>query len=195
MHSQSKLLLKKGTGMKRKFNLFFVITFAFFCFMPLKVCVLEAETFTYTYDDVGNMILKDGDDDDNDGITNADEISYGTDPQNEDSDYDNMPDGWEVAYGLNPLSDDANVDPDNDGVSNYDEYIAGTNPNIPYDLVLANETISTGTVNYQAENSIIAGPAYIVESGADISCQAGNIIILKSGFTASEGSLFHAFID
>jgi hypothetical protein len=177
--------------MKRKCNILIIIAFVFCCFMPVW-----AETFTYTYDEVGNMTLKDGDDDDDDGLSNTDELGYGTDPQNDDTDADGMPDGWEVANGLDPLYNDANGDPDNDGVSNYDEYIAGTNPNIPTDLVLAYETILTGEVKvYQAENSITAGPAYIVESGADVTFKAGNTITLKPGFSANDGSYFSATIE
>ncbi len=163
--------------------------------MHITAFALWAETFTYTYDEVGNMVMKDGDDDDDDGLSNTDEISYGTNPDDPDSDDDGMPDGWEVAYGLNPLVNNANDDPDNDGASNYDEYLAGTNPIMPYDLVLANQTISSGTAVYQAENSIIAGPAFIIESGANVTFEAGNIISLIPGFSANGGADFSAVIE
>ncbi len=177
--------------MKIKINVFIMIAFAISCFMPLTV--FGTDVF-YTYDEVGNMILKSGDDD-NDGLTNTDAVIYGTDPQNEDTDDDGMLDGWEVLNGLNPLYDDANNDPDNDGVSNYDESLAGTNPNMPYDLILANDTVSTGVAKaYQAENSITAGPAYIIESGSNVSLEAGNIITLKPGFSANDGSTFNASV-
>ena len=66
---------------------------------------------------------------DNDGLTNAQEQSAGTDMNNADTDNDGLPDGWEHAYGLNPLSaSDANADPDGDGLTNSQEYAAGTNP-------------------------------------------------------------------
>lgn len=71
------------------------------------------------------------DDLDNDGLSNIDEYTAGTNPNNKDSDGDIMQDGWEVQYGFNPLVNDAANDPDNDGLKNIDEYNAGTNPKNP----------------------------------------------------------------
>lgn len=53
-------------------------------------------------------------DSDHDGIPDAEEASYGTDPNNADSDGDGLPDGFEV-YELD--TDPTNVDSDGDGVS------------------------------------------------------------------------------
>lgn len=54
-------------------------------------------------------------DQDNDGLADAIEAQYGTDPNDPDTDGDGMGDGWEVENGLNPLdngeSDDAENDP------------------------------------------------------------------------------------
>ena len=54
-------------------------------------------------------------DSDGDGLVDAVEAQYGTDPFDPDTDKDTMSDGWEVANGLNPLdngeSDDAENDP------------------------------------------------------------------------------------
>lgn len=41
-------------------------------------------------------------DTDDDGLINADETKYGTDPINPDTDGDGLPDGWEIEYWLNP---------------------------------------------------------------------------------------------
>lgn len=60
-------------------------------------------------------------DTDNDGIGNNADT---------DDDDDGMPDEWENTYGLNPLVDDAQADNDNDGIRNIDEYNAGTNPTL-----------------------------------------------------------------
>lgn len=54
-------------------------------------------------------------DDDEDGLTNAEEVLYGTDPNNPDSDGDGVNDGDEVANGTDPTVPDVVVDPDSDG--------------------------------------------------------------------------------
>ncbi len=71
-----------------------------------------------------------GDDDDGDGLSNADEYNtYGTAPGNPDTDGDGMPDGWEFQYGFNPLNPaDGSSDYDGDGVSNAVEYLQGRDP-------------------------------------------------------------------
>gem|GEM_PF-2516602 len=46
-----------------------------------------------------------------------------------DDDNDGMPDSWELTYGLNPLDPaDANTDLDGDGLSNLQEFLQGLNP-------------------------------------------------------------------
>ena len=45
-------------------------------------------------------------DSDEDGLTDADEVGLGTDPDNSDSDDDGFSDGDEVAQGADPLSAD-----------------------------------------------------------------------------------------
>jgi len=65
---------------------------------------------------------------------------------------------------------------------------------IPASMVLQNETV-TGTISYSAADSITAGPAYTVASGASVVLQAGKKIRLVPGFTAQQGSFFNAKID
>ncbi|QTA90843.1 DUF4114 domain-containing protein [Desulfonema magnum] len=72
-------------------------------------------------------ILKDSD---NDGLSDADEAKYETDPMNPDTDGDGMKDGWEIAYELDPFTDDAWEDPDEDGYANIEEYEAGADPGV-----------------------------------------------------------------
>ncbi len=59
-----------------------------------------------------DLIDDSGEDDDGDGLTNADEIDvYGTDPQNPDTDYDGLSDGEEVIlHGTDPLDSDTDDD-------------------------------------------------------------------------------------
>jgi predicted phosphodiesterase len=71
-------------------------------------------------------------DSDGDGLTDAEELALGTDPQKADTDGDGLPDGWERIYLLNPLRADGTFggagDFDADGLSNLQEFLAGTNP-------------------------------------------------------------------
>jgi uncharacterized delta-60 repeat protein len=64
-------------------------------------------------------------DTDNDGLTND------IDP---DDDNDGMPDTWETSYGLNPLVNDASGDLDGDGLTNLQEYTSGTDPTVPNNI-------------------------------------------------------------
>jgi hypothetical protein len=64
-------------------------------------------------------------DDDNDGLTNAEEEEAGTDPNLADTDEDGLTDGEETAeIGTSPLS----ADTDSDGVLDGDEVAQGTDP-------------------------------------------------------------------
>jgi hypothetical protein len=64
-------------------------------------------------------------DDDNDGLTNAEEDAAGTDPNLADTDEDGLTDGEETAeIGTSPLS----ADTDSDGVLDGDEVAEGTDP-------------------------------------------------------------------
>ncbi|MCB9794079.1 MAG: TlpA family protein disulfide reductase [Alphaproteobacteria bacterium] len=63
-----------------------------------------------------------GPDSDGDGLSDADEASLGTDPNNADSDGDGVSDGDEVDAGLDPLD----ADTDDDTVSDGDEVSGGS---------------------------------------------------------------------
>ncbi|WP_430908323.1 gliding motility-associated C-terminal domain-containing protein [Maribacter sp. 2-571] len=77
---------------------------------------------------------------DGDGLTNDEEVTAGTDPDNADSDGDGIDDGTEVnTDNTDPLDDCSSVggtplgtsDCDNDGLTNNEETTAGTDPNDP----------------------------------------------------------------
>lgn len=63
-------------------------------------------------------------DNDNDGLSNIDEIKNNTDPNIADSDNDNINDGDEINLGSNPLK----ADSDDDNISDYGESKLGTIP-------------------------------------------------------------------
>jgi hypothetical protein len=75
--------------------------------------------------------LADDPDPDSDGLTTAQEIQLGTNPNNSDSDADGLNDGWEVKFGFNPLGGppgEGSADPDGDSLTNLQESQAGTDP-------------------------------------------------------------------
>jgi alpha-tubulin suppressor-like RCC1 family protein len=63
-------------------------------------------------------------DDDSDGLSNAAEYRWGTDPLDPDSNDDGLNDGLDVALGIDPTSQDA----DGDGLTNAQESALGTDP-------------------------------------------------------------------
>ena len=67
------------------------------------------------------------DDPDEDGLTNAEEEFYGTDPDNADTDGDGFSDSEEVRAGFDPLGE-GKLDTDNDGFPDPDEREFGTDP-------------------------------------------------------------------
>jgi hypothetical protein len=68
-------------------------------------------------------------DSDGDGLSDGDEVHlYGSNPVSSDSDGDDLPDKWEVDNGLDPVSDDSHSDADGDGLTNLEEFNLQTNP-------------------------------------------------------------------
>ncbi len=95
-------------------------------------------------------------DSDNDGLTNEEEASLGTDPNNPDSDGDGILDGQEVLDGTNPLDDcdhdDGTALPDSDcdadGLTTAEEDAIGTDPDIADtdgDTISDGQEVSDGT--------------------------------------------------
>jgi outer membrane protein OmpA-like peptidoglycan-associated protein len=71
-------------------------------------------------------------DTDSDGITDGDEMTNGTDPNNADTDGDGIPDGSEnMDADGDGINDGADTDSDNDGIP--DAVEAGPNPSMPLD--------------------------------------------------------------
>ncbi|WP_111980015.1 hypothetical protein [Algibacillus agarilyticus] len=76
-------------------------------------------------------------DNDNDGVSDIDEVTAGTDPLNPDTDADGVDDALDVFpldateaydFDFDGLGDNADLDDDNDGVADLDELANGTDP-------------------------------------------------------------------
>lgn len=91
----------------------------------LKVGVLKSYSTDVDGDNVPDVLdrfpndAREWADNDSDGIG---------DNQDTDDDNDGMSDSWEATYGLDPLVNDANEDADGDGVSNFEEFQAHSDP-------------------------------------------------------------------
>lgn len=65
-------------------------------------------------------------------------------------------------------------------------------------LVLPSLAIASGTILYQAPNSITNSSNFVVQAAASVTFKAGNYIHLEPGFHATAGGAamtFHAIID
>ena len=83
-----------------------------------------------------------------------------------DTDRDGLADAWELDWGTDPRVPDARMDYDGDGMSNEDERAAGTDPRDPGSR-LALEAAAGGLLRFEAKS----GRRYILEKadrlGAD----------------------------
>ncbi|MDA1168887.1 MAG: hypothetical protein O3A36_00950 [bacterium] len=93
-------------------------------------------------------------DPDNDGLTNAEERYYGTDPNIPDTDGDSYLDGDEVRNGYNPLGS-GKLDSDNDGFPDPDERKFGTDP---FNPDTDKDGYSDGEEITRGYNPLIASP-------------------------------------
>lgn len=97
-------------------------------------------------------------DSDADGLSDGEEVEYGTDPAVSDSDGDGLSDGDEVEAGTDPVL----VDTDGDGLSDGDEVAAGTDP---FDAPVG----STQSPTPDPTASVSADPGDTVGGGASSS--------------------------
>ncbi len=98
-------------------------------------------------------------DDDDDGLVNSWEDSYGSDRDDPDSDGDGLEDGVEHSFGSNPLA----ADSDADGSSDQNEYRAGTLPGDPSSF-LGLAAMEAADVNLVIRWASTSGKVYQIEA-------------------------------
>ncbi|MCO5069369.1 MAG: hypothetical protein M9910_11925 [Kiritimatiellae bacterium] len=109
--------------------------------------------------------LEISDDPDNDGLTNDQEASLGTDPQKSDSDGDGISDGDEVnTYHSNPL----NPDSDNDGMRDGAEVNSGTSPTNELDRLAIIDIGTIGTTGPTIKWQSVTGKSYRVNRWSNL---------------------------
>jgi len=89
-----------------------------------------------------------GDDPDEDGLSNLDEQTYGTDPLSADTDRDGLSDAEEIQQGTDPCD----ADSDDDGLTDDCELILGTNPG---NADSNGNGVQDGDEDYQSQKSFL----------------------------------------
>ena len=113
-------------------------------------------------------------DDDNDGVSNADEITlYGSNPNDPDSDGDGLTDGEEVQHGTNPMEEDS----DGDGFEDGYELRAGTNPDDANDSLPRLYVSLGGTGNGSSWHDVLGS----IQEAIRIASPAGVPIWVSAG--------------
>lgn len=118
-----------------------------------KSIAKQVEVVTLNNDELAGLVEDDIDDtvadNDNDGLTNAEEISHGTDPDSADTDGDGLSDSYELNVGK---TDPLKKDTDDDGLSDGDELDLGLDPLKP-DSYGDGIKDSERTLNYTVQDS------------------------------------------
>jgi uncharacterized repeat protein (TIGR01451 family) len=115
-------------------------------------------------------------DDDNDGLSDAEEELIGTNPFGPDTDNDGLLDGFEVGNGFDPLlPGEEGADPDEDGLVNLAEQGAGTDP---LDPDTDSDGFSDGAEMTSGSNPLVARtPLDWAAVSPDVTVELGGVIV------------------
>jgi alpha-tubulin suppressor-like RCC1 family protein len=127
-------------------------------------------------------------DNDGDGISNAEEYLYATNPDvpELDIDGDGMDNLWEIAHGTDPFTPDGTADLDGDRLNNLGEYRAGSDP-----LVADTDGDGMGDYDEASAGANAASPDFD-GSVANVAVLDGKDAISKIGRWVLEGSELYA---
>ncbi len=95
----------------------------------------------------GAVVVDPNADDDDDGLTNQEEIDIGTDPKDPDTDDDGLDDGLEVKIGTDPLKNDTDGDGVTDGIE-----VVGTYEN---DIAPDGKVTTAGEKQYPIKDGLL----------------------------------------
>ncbi len=127
-----------------------------------------------------NLISDAALDADSDGLSNLDEQTAGTDPNDDDSDNDGLLDGFEITFGFDPLgANEASLDGDSDGLDNLSEQTAGTDPaddDSDNDGLLDGAEVNTHLTNPLDDDSDDDG----LSDGAEVNTHSTNPVLADS---------------
>jgi hypothetical protein len=89
--------------------------------------------------------------------------------QGDDADNDDMSDIWEVANGFNTTLNDANADADSDGQTNRQEFLAGTDPLLPSSRLRVLSLLPLSAQHMELRLPTVAGKSYQLETSGNLS--------------------------
>ncbi|MCK4270595.1 MAG: PEGA domain-containing protein, partial [Methanogenium sp.] len=115
-----------------------------------------------------------GDDPDEDGLSNLEEQTYGTDPLSADTDRDNLQDAYEIQIGTDPLK----ADSDDDGLTDECELKLGTDP---LNADSNGNGIPDGNEDYLSQDSFIDDTLELAVLGQGYAI--GNVSVAEVNFT------------
>lgn len=113
-------------------------------------------------------------DEDTDGLSNSEEYTYGSNPNNADSDADGIEDGVEVSLGTNPNSSDS----DGDGDSDADEILYGSDPSLSTDTIDSHRPY-TPVLRQVSDLVALEGHVFDAEAFDDIDILDGDYLAIS----------------
>lgn len=160
--------------------------------LPVRVDLdqdgLDDEWERCFFDSITNV--RGNEDDDNDGLTNHNELRNCTNPFNKDTDGDGLPDGDEVnIHGTSPTL----IDTDGDGITDYREVHAGVDPLDPSAPLIGDLNLDRSVNSHDIDRFVLAlvdPPRFLLLTGQD-----PNLVADANGDGKLDSADIDAFLD